>query len=313
MKKALLTSLLLICAILFVPIQLEAAVKATNSEQIQSLNLLTQWNVVNGPLELSGITHYKTNEFICVSDSNGGIYSFNFDFADILKPENAPKSTNFRLLANGIGWDLEGCVIAFDKIWCVNEGNSKIYVVDPDKFVKERVISTSIRNFVSNCGLESLAYLSESEEFVTCIEQPIDAKSNGIVDLSFFKLNHTTTELIKIKTIPYQIDKFEGKNIYRNGISEITAWDADTLLIVERAVDLGQRLPKSRIRIYAIDTDGMSKSQEGKPISKRLVYEYNSSFLPCNIEGLCRVPNTNLLLAVQDLPSMCCISVFMAQ
>lgn len=281
------------------------------AEPISKLIDKAMWGVPNGPLELSGICHVATNEYACVSDSGGRVNSFFIDESQIDSQNYMPTAKDFVLLREGVGHDLEACVSVDDAMLCIDESTSSIKAYYPNK--KDCIsISLPVKNVVSNCGLESLAYFPKNKLFVTCTEHATHGAPKGEIKLIFFTLDLDSKKCNVKYEIPYKIDEFDGKNTYRNGVSELLAWDESTLLVVERAVDLQGRIPRSRIRIYAIDLRGIDKSLIDKGIAKQLVYEYESKIMPVNIEGICRIPNTNKLLVVHDLPGMCIIGILEA-
>lgn len=268
------------------------------------------WGIHSGPLELSGICHVASNEYACVSDSGGRVYSFFFNHDKIDTPGYMPTAENFVLIKEGLGHDLESCIYADGAILCIDESTSSIkgFYLNKKDWIS---IKLPVKNVVSNCGLESLAYFPNNQLFVTCTEQAIHGAPNGQVKLIFFTLDlKNKTYSIKAE-IPYQIDVFCGEKVYRNGVSELLAWDDETLLVIERAIDMGRMIPHSRIRIYALKVK-IDYSQNGivtMKSDKKLVYEYDSKIAPANVEGICRIPNTKDLLFVHDLHGICSLGV----
>lgn len=283
-----------------------------SSETISKFVDKTIWAIPNGPLELSGICHVASNEYACVSDSGGRVYSLFINESQIESPSYSLGVDDFILTREGVGHDLEGCVYIDGAMLCVDESNSSIKVYYPDK---KDIFSIKVPTpkVFSNCGLESLAYFPKDKLFVTCTEQATYGAQKGKINLIFFNLDLTSKKCCIKYEIPYQIDDFSGKNVYRNGVSELLAWDENTLLVVERAVDLYGRVPRSRIRIYMLDIECSDKCPINNMLDKQLVYEYDSNFVPINIEGICRIPNTNKLLVVHDLPGMCFVGYLEAE
>lgn len=266
------------------------------------------WGIFNGPLELSGICNVSSNEYACVSDSGGKIYSFFIDDTKLDSPDYVPLAESFKLIQEDAGFDLEGCVYVDDAIFSIDESNSTIKVLYPrdGAFVS---VPLHIRNFKPNCGFESLAYYPSKKLFVTCTEQAMYGVPPRQVKLIFFTMDIKKRKCKIMYEIPYLIDEFYGKNVYRNGVSDLYVWDETTLLVVERATDLDGRIPSTRIRIYAVKLNDLDKSFTDNSLKKQLVYEYESKIVPANIEGICRIPKTDKLIAVHDLPGLCVVGL----
>lgn len=276
----------------------------TNAQTLEKFTTDLVWNIYQGPLELSGICHIATNEYACVSDSGGKVYSFFLDDKN-LSTDFMPTKESFRLIRQGIGHDLEACFYVDDAILCIDEATSSVKRFKYGSDSPVATIQLPIKNIVSNCGLESLAYSKKDKVFITCTEQPVKGAESRIIKMLLFKIDTETNRCIKEHEFQYQIDQFDGKKVYRNGISELVVWDDETLLVIERAVDLEGTIPFSRICIYAVDWAAIRATPSNQSVAKRLVYESASKFFPMNIEGACRIPGTNKLLILHDLPSIC--------
>lgn len=268
----------------------------------------TKWNVLNSPLELSGICHISSNEYACVSDSGGRVFSFFIDENQLNSSNYVPTAKNFKLVREGVGYDLEGCAFVDGFLLCVDESNSSIKVLDSHKN-EYFSFNLPIGKISSNCGVESLTYFSENQMFVTCTEQPTCGAPKNQIKLLFFTVDFVNKRCFVKYEIPYQIDEFDRNNIYRNGVSELLAWDKDTLLVVERAVNFDKKSPHCRIRIYAIDVSSGVEALEINGIDKHLVYEYDLDFFPANIEGIVRIPGEDKAIVLHDLPKMCVIGI----
>lgn len=278
----------------------------------------------------SGITWLGGSKYAVVCDKSheDGFYLFDIDIDSVTGVIKNVERMAF--LSNGGGnRDAEGIVYhpSTNTVFISGEADNAVYEYDMGGMRTGRMlrIPDIYMNIADNYGLESLAYNEHTGLFWTVNESTL--KTDGIQADSqnkvcnVLRIQSFNEHLEPVSQYFYKTDAplaNARSRFYAMGVSEITALDNGSLLVLEReffvpSVKIGAFV---NCKIYeinpseAIPADGSMPIAADMPfIDKRLVYQWRTSLglfnrSIANYEGMCQGPElpdgSRVLVLVSD-------------
>ena len=238
--------------------------------------------------DFSGITPISQNLYAVVDDKRGdGFYVFRIDFdaaGDILSVRNL----GFRGDSQP-GRDAEGIVYYPPQktVFISGEQDNEVaeYRLDGQPTGRKLNAAHLFTNARPNRGLEALAYNPQTHRFWTTTECPLQGDS-------LFVLCSFNEQFQPVDKVEYAMDaplaeEFGGTHIH--GISEMTALDDGSLLILEREAFI----PEEKFGAWAVCK--LYQFTLGANAQKHLVHEWKTDISLfhqdfANYEGMCLGP-----------------------
>ena len=245
---------------LFLLMSFFTTVPAQNLEwDVVKINRQQRFKRTVPPANYSGIAHIHGNLYAVVDDKspNDGFYLFSIDIDSVsgritdarrldFQGQNLPSARD-----NISNRDAEG--IAFvpenQRIYISGERDKQVleYTLDGQRTGRRFSMPQTFATAHRNGGLESLTYDAANHCFWTTTELPLPTDSTCIHRLQQFDEQLTPCKQLLYQTDTPEISKRGRSHI--NGISELLAIGADSLLVLEREL----YVPKKKIGARVIN------------------------------------------------------------
>lgn len=239
----------------------------------------------------SGITNIRDGVFALVSDKHAGFF---------LWDSSAESQVSFIAVEQQQLRDSEG--IAYfapaNTVFIAAESDQRILEYTLDGYLTGRELKVpekfSTAHLRGNSGFESLSYNAKTHRFWTVTEQPLLGEN----DLRLLEFND---QLELIKEYKYNLSAPQVKHnprLYAFGVSELTAMDDGTVLVLEREAYIAQKYLGSWVnhQLYRYNPADGSKVLVKSFKTQLTAFHKNLA----NYEGMCLEPNTSTLLLVSD-------------
>lgn len=272
----------------------------------------------------SGVAHIGHNRYAVASDKSpqDGFFIFQIDLDSISGEILSARNEGF--FGDSLSCrDAEG--IAFlprtNTVIIVGEEDSRIVEYDLSGRMTGRTVQ--LEQARGNVGYESLTYNDSTATIWTCTENALerDRRTDDNASYRLLRLQSFDLNLAPLAQYVYRMDEPQSHKrhrYYAHGVSEMTALDDGSLLILEREVHVPKRYVGSTVqcKLFRVMPNEDSRISNNavinaytKPLTKTLLCQWQSrlnltarSF--ANYEGVCVAPpladGSQVILLVAD-------------
>ena len=278
------------------------------SQTVSSINRQQQFDNAIPAGNYSGITYIGENQYAIVSDKSphDGFYIFRIDIDSITGLVKSVSNEGF-FGAGLSNRDAEGVAYLPNRnsFLVVGEADNRIVEYDMDGQLTGR--SLMLEEGGSNYGYESLAYDIKSRHIWTCTENVLQrdaAFADSLWKAPVLRLQCFTDSLTPVAQYAYIMDAPPNKKramFYAHGVSELQAWNENTLLVLEREFFVpNKKLGASVIcKLYSV------KLSDENRISPTETFNENIYPLPKSLVCKCTTKLTLFDFSIANYDGMC--------